>query len=162
MLDAAVSDPRALRNAFGCFATGVTVVTMHDAEGNATGVTVNSFSSVSLEPPLLLFSLGKDQVSCRWLQPGSRFTVNVLCEAQEEVAWQFAKPVEDKFAGLPRVTGQNGAPYVDGALCRFECAHWATYDGGDHNIYLGRITHFEESDGAPMLFFKGAIGALAP
>jgi len=161
MLDDRIShDPRALRDAFGLFATGVTVVTMHDDAGRATGVTVNSFSSVSIEPALCLFSLGRDQISRRWLEDNRPFTVNVLRHEQDAVAWQFARPAQDKFADIRQDIGQNGVPYLADALCRFECGLWARYDGGDHEIVVGRITHFQSSEGDPMLFYRGKVARL--
>lgn len=160
MLDAASHDPRALRDAFGLFATGVTVVTMHDDAGRATGVTVNSFSSVSLDPPLCLISLGRDQVSRRWLEGERAFIVNVLRHDQQAVAWQFARPAEDKFDGIRQGQGRNQAPFIAEALCHFECRHWARYDGGDHEIVVGRITHFQTGEGDPMLFYRGRIARL--
>ncbi len=160
MLDGTALDPRQLRDAFGRFATGVTVVTMLDDEGRPTGVTVNSFSSVSLTPALCLFSLGKEQVSCRWLRDGSHFTVNILAAHQEDIAWGFARPRDDKFEGVPRGDGSFGVPYIDGSLCHFECRFWAKYDGGDHDIIVGEVLNFQELGGEPMLFYKGAIAAL--
>lgn len=160
MLDTASHDPRALRDAFGLFATGVTVVTMHDDAGRPTGVTVNSFSSVSLDPPLCLFSLGRDQVSCRWLEGERPFVVNVLRHEQRDVAWQFARPAEDKFAGIRQGLGRSRAPFIADALCHFECRPWARYDGGDHHIVVGRITHFQTGEGDPMLFYRGQVARL--
>lgn len=160
MLDGPTIDPRALRHAFGSFATGVTVVTMLDGDGKPTGVTVNSFSSLSLEPPLCLFSLGKEQVSCKWINPDCRFIINVLAADQEAIAWQFAKPAEDKFAGIAHGMGECGVPYIVGAIARFECRHWATHEGGDHDIIVGEITAFAEMSGDAMLFHKGQFASL--
>ncbi|NKB27339.1 MAG: flavin reductase [Rhodobacteraceae bacterium] len=146
MLDAIASDPRALRNAFGRF---------------ATGVTISSFSSLSLDPPLCLFSLGKSQVSCRWIEAGDAFNVNILAHDQQAAAWQFAKPLEDKFDGVKWYAGRNGLPVIHGNLCHFECAKWDIHDGGDHIIVVGRIEHFAEGAGDPLLFYRGAMTTLA-
>jgi len=154
-------DLRALRNAFGRFATGVAVVSLTDADGQATGVTISSFSSLSLEPPLCLFSLGKNQVSCRWIEAGNGFNVNILRDDQQGAAWQFAKPSEDKFDGVAWYEGRNGLPVIADNLCHFECAHWETYDGGDHIIVVGRIDHFEEGRGDPLVFYRGAMATVS-
>ena len=161
MLDGRVIDPRELRDAFGCFATGVTVISLLDDEGRATGVTVSSFSSLSLEPALCLFSLDKKQVSCRWIEAGEHFNVNVLCQEQEAAAWQFARPSRDKFAGVNWFAGRNGLPVVAGALSHFECRKHDVHDGGDHIIVVGEITHFDHADGAPLLFYRGNMAAVA-
>ena len=158
MLDQPPPDPRA----FGLFATGVTVITMLDGDGRPTGVTVNSFSSLSLEPALCLFSLGRKQPSCGWLDIGTPFIINIMAEGQDAIAWQFARPADDKFAGVPAHPGLNGVPYIDGALARFECRVWARHNGGDHEICIGEITHFEATaEGAPMLFYRGQMARIA-
>jgi len=161
VLDTTQMDPRELRNAFGCFASGITVVSLRDDQGKPTGVTVSSFSSLSLDPPLCMFSLGKTQMSCRWIEEGSRFNINVLSHAQEKSAWQFAKPMDDKFEGIDWYEGQNGIPVIEGSLCHFECDKWNVYDGGDHIIVVGKITAFERSEGDPLLFFRGKIATVA-
>lgn len=161
MLDNAVLDPRELRNTFGCFASGITIVSLFDRDGRPTGVTVSSFSSLSLDPALCLFSLGKDQVSCKLIEEGDQFTVNVLASDQADVAWQFARPSEDKFAGIDWQPGHNGVPVIGGSLCHFECRKWATYDGGDHIIIVGQITHCDRREGAPLLFYRGKIAGVA-
>ena len=161
MLDAPPLDPRALRTAFGTFATGVTVVTMRDGAGRPTGVTVNSFSSLSLDPALCLFSLGKSQTSCRWMTAGCRFVVNVLAEGQADVAWAFARPREDKFDGIETVPGEAvDVPGIAGALGRFECRLWARQDAGDHDLIIGQILHAEHREGRPLLFYRGAMETL--
>lgn len=161
MLDGPSIDPRALRNAFGTFATGVTVVTMNDDAGHPTGVTVNSFSSLSLDPALCLFSLGKNQVSCRWMSEGCHFIVNVLAAGQDDIAWGFAKPRDDKFDGVASKPGTMvDVPYIEGALSRFECRLWAKHDGGDHDLIIGEILHFEEGIADPMLFYRGSMASL--
>ncbi len=161
MLDAGVIDPKMLRDAFGRFATGVTVVTMRDDSGRPTGVTVNSFSSLSLEPALLLFSLGNRQTSLKWLTDGAPFVVNVLAEGQDDVAWQFAKPRDNKFEGIETVEGASPVPGIAGAIARFECRVWSRYPGGDHEIIVGEVSSLEAQDGAPMLFWRGAMTSLA-
>lgn len=161
MLDAPSLAPRALRDAFGTFATGVTVVTMLDADGRPTGVTVNSYSSLSLEPALCLFSLGKEQVSCRWLGEDCQFIVNVLAEGQEDVAWAFAKPRDNKFDGVASSPGTIvDVPYIEGSLSRFECRIWSRQDAGDHDLFIGQILHAEHTPGRPLMFYRGAMAKL--
>lgn len=160
MLDATEDFTRQLRDAFGCFASGVTVVTLRDASGEPTGITVNSFSSLSLDPPLLMFSVGSQQVSCRWFEAEEHFAVNVLAAHQESVAWQFARPLKDKFSGVPQREGANGLPVIEGALASFECRKWRILEGGDHMIVIGEITGFSADGGDPLLFFRGAMHKL--
>lgn len=163
MLDTPHHDPRALRDAFGLFATGVTVITLRDAEGRPSGVTVNSFSSLSLEPALCLFSLGVRQPSCALLTPGTPFTVNILAEGQDDIAWQFARPAEDKFAGIQIAPGQHGVPGIAGALARFECTVADRHRGGDHDIFIGQINAFEAAPAnapGPMIFYRGKMARL--
>ena len=116
MLDSARVPTRNLRSAFGCFASGVTVVTLRDDAGEPAGLTVNSFSSLSLDPPLLMFSVGCQQVSCRWFESRPHFNVNVLGARQESLAWQFAQPLTDKFAGVDWHAGTNRMPVLAGAI----------------------------------------------
>lgn len=162
MLDTSEDPARALRDAFGCFATGVTVVTLRDPEGRPAGLTVNSFSSLSLTPPLLLFSVGRSQVSAPWFEAGNAFAVNVLAKDQEHLAWQFARPAEDKFEGVYWSEGHAGSPVIEGALARFECRKWATYDGGDHLIVVGEIVRHAREGADPLLFWQGRMAALSP
>ncbi|SLN76801.1 flavin reductase family protein [Roseisalinus antarcticus] len=161
MLDNVPFDPRALRNAFGRFASGITVVSLTDDQDRPTGVTVSSFSSLSLDPPLCLFSLGKTQASRKWIESGAGFNVNILGHGQSAAAWQFAKPLEDKFEGLDWFPGRNGLPVIAGALCHFECTKWNLYDGGDHVIVVGHIEHFIEGDGDPLVFYRGKMATVA-
>ncbi len=161
MPDGSFDISRRLRSAFGRFASGVTVVTMRDSNGDPTGITVNSFSSLSLDPPLLLFSVGCEQISCKWLKSGNHFTVNVLAREHESLAWQFARPREDKFDGVSWRTGLNGAPIIEGALAHFECVKWNIVEGGDHLIVIGEISDFDARDGEALVFFRGAMGNFA-
>lgn len=160
MLDATEDFTKRLRSAFGCFASGVTVVTLRDTAGTPTGITVNSFSSLSLDPPLLLFSVGSQQVSCRWFEAGAAFTVNVLAADQEKLAWQFAKPLKDKFEGVDWREGVNGAPVIEGTLASFQCRKWSIMEGGDHKIVVGEIVDFGATDGDALTFFRGSMQQL--
>lgn len=158
MLDAREGfDPRELRDAFGQFPTGVTVVTLLNEEGCATGVTVSSFTSLSMDPALCLFSLGKNQISARWLKVGSPININVLSQENEAAAWQCARPSENKLSGLECLFGQNGVPVLANTLAIFECEISNIYDGGDHVILVARINKFQKSDGDPLIFFRGKM-----
>lgn len=161
MLDKAPDFSRRLRNAFGCFATGVTVVTMTDEAGLPTGVTVNSFSSLSLDPALLLFSLGRTQASARRLETADVFNVNVLSADQEALAWQFARQRDDKFTGVPHWEALNGVPVIDAVSAYFVCRKHGLMDGGDHIIVLGEILDLGTTEAEPLLFHKGRMCRLA-
>lgn len=160
MLDASQDTARRLRSAFGSFATGVTVVTLRDENAAPTGLTINSFSSLSLDPALLLFSVGRNQPSLMRLEAGEHFNVNVLGRTQEDLAWHFARRRDDKFEDVPWIEGYNGMPLIEGAIARFECRKWQIMDGGDHRIVVGEIEDFSIVDEDPLLFFRGRMGQL--
>lgn len=155
-------DPRELRNALGRFATGIAVVMAGDDEG-LMGVTVNSFSAVSLEPPLVLFCMARTLNSLARLEQVKAYSVNILLESQQDVSNRFAKAGEDKFSGTPWHAGQSGAPRLTDAHATFECVPYAHYDGGDHVIFVGRVVHMHaEGEEAPLLFYRGRYRVLAP
>lgn len=161
MLEGHALDPRLLRDAFGRFATGVCVITLRDDQGRPTGVTVNSFASLSLDPALCLFSLGRGQASCGYLTEGCGFVVNILGADQEAVASAFAKPRAEKFAGIAaRPARMVDVPVIDGAIGRLECRLWRKHDGGDHELILGEVLHVDLAEGAPLVFFGGRMTAL--
>jgi len=161
MLDNTQDFTRRLRDAFGCFASGVTVITLRDGDGEPTGITVNSFSSLSLDPPLVMFSVGCNQVSCKWFEANDTFNVNVLAEGQDAVAWQFARPVEDKFDGVSWFEGANEVPLLNEAIAHFECRKWNIMEGGDHLIVVGEVTDFHTTEGDGLLFYRGAMRKIA-
>jgi len=149
-------DPRTLRDALGCFATGVTVVTCLDDEGKPAGITVNSFTSVSLDPPLLLVCLHKQAAASAPLTSASCFAVNVLQNEQQPASITFSTRVEDRFGNTPWSCGEAGAPILEESLCVFECERFAVYDGGDHHILVGRVVKASFDAGLdPLLFFRG-------
>jgi flavin reductase (DIM6/NTAB) family NADH-FMN oxidoreductase RutF len=149
-------DPRAFRDALAQFATGVAIVTTVAADGTRIGVTVSSFNSVSLDPPLVLFSVARSAYSLPAFLGARRYAVNILCADQAELSTRFARALEDKWGGSEWQAGGHGLPLAPGALAAFECDHYAEYDGGDHLILVGRVTRFERSpDGRPLLFFRG-------
>ncbi len=162
MLDASMIDPHELRNAFGCLPTGVTVVSVLDEEGKPTGVTVGSFTSLSMSPALCLFSLGKEQASARLFTEGAPFVVNVLSTELADLAWQFAKPLEDKCAGVDLTESLVQAPRLNDAIAHFACHVHAIYDGGDHIIVVGEILDFDHKDGDALIFYRGQMQTSAP
>ena len=151
---------RDLRNALGGFATGVTVVTSRGDDGSAAGVTVNSFCSVSLDPPLVLWCLCKTAPSSRVFLDATHFAVHVLAEDQAHLSMRFSKPSLDKFAGLDVSRGLGGAPVLDGVVALFECRCEQRIDAGDHYILLGRVERYGHTGGSPLLFHTGAYRKL--
>ena len=138
-------DPRALRDAFGTFMTGVTVVTSHDGEGQPIGFTANSFTSVSLDPPLLLVSLSKRSSNFDALTSASSFAVNILSENQEDISNRFARPVADRYADLDWQTGPHGSPLIGGVAAWFDCSMHKTVDAGDHVLLIGQVEAFDNA-----------------
>lgn len=157
MLERPMPDPTELRNAFGCFPTGVTVVSLLDETRKATGVTVGSFTSLSLSPPLCLFSLGKDQPSARLFARGSPFVANILPDALADVAWQFATPSENKCEGIGLSDSHVDAPKLRDCIAHFACYTHAIHDGGDHVIVVGKIVDFDHKDGDALVFYRGKM-----
>lgn len=143
------------RRALSQFATGVTVVTTREASGAPTGVTANSFSALSLDPPLVLWSLARSARSLGAFRASRGFVVQVLGAAQLEVARSFASRTVDKFAGVSWRDSIDGMPRLDGCVAWFECINRSQYDEGDHVILVGRVTAFEVAPGAPLIFHNG-------
>lgn len=158
-------EPRELRNIFGTFATGVTVITMPTKEG-AWGMTANSFSSLSLDPPLILVSVDKSTRTHEHMLAAGVWAVNILAGDQEKVSRIFAMKDQNEertMVGTPHRPGTTGAPIIGGCLSYLECRTYATYEGGDHTIFLGEIedARIVQPHGQPLLFFKGRYGSLA-
>lgn len=157
-----IYDARVLRDALGCFATGITVVTVRARSGACLGITVNSFNSVSLDPPLVLWSLGENSRDRDDFVQASHFAVHVLSAEQKAWSQRFAARDSDKFAGLPVTFGLGGVPLLPGCCARFECANSAQYPGGDHLIFIGRIDRLECDPGrAPLIYHCGCYGLLS-
>lgn len=156
-------DPRALRSAFGAFATGVTVVTAMDGEGNPIGFTANSFTSVSLDPPLLLACLARTSRNFQAMTNARGFAINILAENQKDVSNTFARPSEDRFAGLDWSVGPHGAPVIAGTAAWFDCSLQQVIEAGDHVILLGRVEAFDSSDRNGLGYVRGGyfVPALA-
>ena len=156
----AVPDSRGLRTALGQFATGITVVTTRASTGGFVGLTVNSFSALSLEPPLVLWSLRCTSPSLPVFQGAERFVVNVLAEAQVEVSRRFASPLPDKFDGVAHAESTIGLPLLHGAAAWFECRTVSQQMAGDHCLFIAEVENFTASELAPLLFHAGGYFAL--
>ncbi|WP_246104744.1 flavin reductase family protein [Sphingomonas xanthus] len=155
------SDPRTLRDALGCFATGVTVVTCIDADGEPVGLTANSFTSVSLDPPLLLVCVARHAASALPLSTASHFAVNVLQTGQQPASITFSTRVEDRFGCTAWALGEHGVPVLMDSLSVFECARHAVHDGGDHFILVGEVQKATFEPGLdPLLYFRGSYRRL--
>jgi flavin reductase (DIM6/NTAB) family NADH-FMN oxidoreductase RutF len=151
-------DPRELRTTLGHFATGVTVVTCYTDDGAVHGATVNAFTGVSLDPPLVLVSINRSARMCQLL-PGVAFAINVLDMDQRDTALHFAgRPCLDEIAW--ESASSVRAPMLPGCLASIACAPWRTYDGGDHTLFLGEVQEFRRSTGRPLLFHSGEFHAL--
>nr|WP_294846832.1 flavin reductase family protein [uncultured Sphingomonas sp.] len=150
------SDPRTLRDALGCFATGVTIVTCLDGDGQPVGLTANSFTSVSLDPPLLLVCVAKATASAAHLSTADHFAVNVLQTAQQPASITFSTRVEDRFGQTPWSLGEHGVPVLKDSLSLFECARYAVHDAGDHFILIGEVKKATfDPTVDPLLYFRG-------
>jgi flavin reductase (DIM6/NTAB) family NADH-FMN oxidoreductase RutF len=155
------SDPRTLRDALGCFATGVTVVTCLDGEGEPIGLTANSFTALSLDPPLLLVCVAKAAASAQPLSQAQHFAVNVLQTGQQPASITFSTRVEDRFGCTPWTLGEHGVPVLMDSLSVFECARHAIHDGGDHFILVGEVKKATFEAGLdPLLYFRGSYRRL--
>lgn len=154
-------DQRRLRDALGDFATGVTVVTARGANGAPAGVTINSFASVSLDPPLVLWSLGLRSPSLAAFESCSRYVVNVLAADQLDLAQRFAQSRRDRFADIELKVGAGATPMLPGCCAWFECRNEMRYPGGDHLIFVGHVENFQREEKAPLVFHGGRYRALA-
>jgi flavin reductase (DIM6/NTAB) family NADH-FMN oxidoreductase RutF len=148
-------DPRALRDAFGAFLTGVTVVTTRNDQGEPIGFTANSFTSVSLDPPLLLVCLARTSRNYATLTGARGFAVNILAEDQKDVSNTFARPVEDRFAAVDWQAGPFGSPVFSGVAAWFDCSMDRVVDAGDHVILIGRIEAFHNSGRTGLGYARG-------
>jgi flavin reductase (DIM6/NTAB) family NADH-FMN oxidoreductase RutF len=154
------SDARALRRALGQFATGVTVITTRTPEGAHLGLTANSFSALSLEPPLILWSLRTVSPSLAAFEAAPHFVVNVLSEDQIEVSRQFASQVADKFAGVAFAESAAGIALLHGSAAWFECRTVARQSAGDHVLFIAEVERFVSADLTPLVFHGGGYHAL--
>ena len=155
-------DPAEFRRVLGHFPTGVTVITAHDDDG-PVGLTIGSFASVSLDPALVAFFVGKESGSWARIQNAGSFCVNVLGDDQGELGGLMASRAEDKFAGVEWKPAGTGSPMLPDVIAVIDCTLDAVHEGGDHWIVVGRVQSLDtvRSDAAPLLFFKGGYGTFA-
>ncbi|WOF74057.1 flavin reductase family protein [Parvibaculaceae bacterium PLY_AMNH_Bact1] len=155
-------DSRSFRNALGEFATGVAIVTTQVGDDAPIGITVNSFSSVSLDPPLVLWCLDKGSDRLEAFEKCEGFTINILAAAQQELSNRLSRSGHPHLDGIPVDKGVNGCPYLSEALATFECDVHARHDAGDHIIMVGRVKAFQQpSAETPLIYHRGGYCALA-
>jgi len=155
-------DPKALRKTLGQFATGVVVVTSRCPDGHAVGLTINSFSSVSLEPPLVLFSLAKSSLNHDNFLQASSYAINILALGQRDISDRFARARTDKWDGVAMQEGLHGTPLIAGALVHMVCVPHSHCDGGDHTVFIAKVEQHSVNgeDTEPLLFFRGRYYSL--
>lgn len=151
-----------LRRVLARFVTGVTVITTVDRHGNAWGLTANSFTSVSLDPPLILWSQSLTAPSHPTFREAGRFAVNILAEDQADISRRFSSVGKHKFSGVYTRKGLDGVPLIDGCAAYFECSQAGIYPGGDHAIFIGRVERFESSSAKSLLFGGGRYLSAQP
>lgn len=149
-------DPKAFRRALGNFATGVTIITTRAADGTNIGVTASSFNSLSMDPPLVLWSSMKETPSCKIFESATHFAVNILASDQMDMSNHFARQQEDKFVGINWEPGIGGSPIFPNCAGRFQCESYDKLDGGDHWIFVGRVVAFDDFGRAPLCFHQGS------
>jgi 3-hydroxy-9,10-secoandrosta-1,3,5(10)-triene-9,17-dione monooxygenase reductase component len=158
-MSATIADKtRQFRNALGSFATGVTIITTRSPEGTDVGVTANSFNSVSLDPPMILWSLAKTSTSFDAFMAAEHFAVHILAMDQESLSGRFAKSNSDKFSGLTLERGRGSIPMLPGCAARFQCRTAYRHEGGDHIILVGEVEDFDHDNHAPLAFHGGRYG----
>lgn len=154
-------DADAFRQALGAFVTGVTIVTTCDAAGRPAGLTANSFNSVSIDPPMVLWSLSLDSLSLPAFRQAGWWAVHVLHEGQEALSRRFALRDAGKFDGVATIPGPGGIPLLDDYAARFVCRSAFEYEGGDHAIFLGEVKSFAHSPHTPLIYHRGNYASLA-
>jgi len=152
-------DTRAFRDALGTYATGVALITTQSDRG-PVGIMVNSFASVSLEPPLVLWSIDNDSKRKPAFDANSHSVIHILSQAQQEACMKFTKDAFD-FEGLPLRESVQGMPVIEDCIAHFECEHHASHIAGDHTIIVNRVTAVSMGDADPLVFHKGAFGTLS-
>jgi len=166
-LTRAPASPRAFtehqfRDALAQFATGVTVICARHGDGRYVGFTANSFNSVSLEPPLILWSLSRRSVSLSAFETSDRYVVNVLSAGQVEIARRFSRPHADRFEGVAYALGWAGAPLIDGCVAWFECSHHAKHRAGDHVVFIGDVRACARGQGRGLVFHEHGYATTQP
>ncbi len=156
-------DLKRFRRALGQFPTGVTVITTVSSDGQLIGVTASSFNSVSMDPPLILWSIAKNAYSAKAFEDGACFVVNVLGKHQAGLSNNFASQGKNKFQNVSFTEGIGGCPVLEDSAGHFECKTWSTYDGGDHIIIVGEVIEFHGSDSTmPLVFARGSYSVATP
>jgi len=153
--------PDEFRSACGRFATGVTIATVLDSQGSPHGLTVSSFTSVSLEPPLVLICLGHAVTMIDSFRASKYFGINILATGQQEISERFARKGFDRFNGLAWTPGTTGVPFIPGALAAIECEIEQRVTAGDHDVLIGRMLRAQVTEGEPLLHFAGAYREIA-
>lgn len=164
-IDVPVSDrwnARDLRQALGRFTTGVTIIATRSSEGGYVGLTANSFNSLSLDPALVLWSLGRNQGSRHVFESCSHFAVNILSEHQADLSTRFASPVEDRFSGVSHSHTDWGVPLIHGCAAWFICSQQSCTEIGDHLLFVGRVEALGAADQVPLIFHGGRYAAMRP
>ncbi|MEX2475797.1 p-hydroxyphenylacetate 3-hydroxylase reductase component [Marinobacter sp.] len=155
-------DTRAFRRALGNFATGITIITAESPDGIKAGVTANSFNSVSMDPPLILWSIDKGSKAIDVFRTASHFTVNILASDQAHLSNNFAKSGDDKYADIDYKPGLGNAPVFDGVSGYFECEPWEFVEGGDHWIIIGKVVNFVDEGRPPLVYHQGGYSMVIP
>ena len=157
-----VIDQSAFRDALGTFVTGVTIVTAYGPDGKPAGLTANSFNSVSLDPPMVLWSLSLGSRSLPVFREARAWAVHILAADQQDLSNRFARQGADKFGDLDCGDGPEGAPLIAGCAARFGCTAKFEYEGGDHAIFLGEVVDFERTSAEPLIYHGGRYGRVMP
>lgn len=157
----AAFDARAFRQTLGAFATGVAVIAAEAADGTLVGMTMSSFNSVSLDPPLVLFSVARTALSLPALRTAGAYGISVLAHDQQELSGRFARAQGEKWAGVAHLRGHGGAPLLDGAAAHLECVPHAIHDGGDHEVFIARVVAHRVAAAEPLIFHAGRYRTLA-
>jgi 3-hydroxy-9,10-secoandrosta-1,3,5(10)-triene-9,17-dione monooxygenase reductase component len=152
--------PEEFKSALSRWVTGVAVITTRSRAGDIAGLTASSFTSVSLDPPLVLFCLAHSSTSKPAFETTDRFAINILGEGQQALSGGFAQPGGDKFAGVGWRPGLLGIPLLDGAVAHLECRIVQVHPGGDHTIMVGEVERIDVSDDKPLVYFRGAYRSI--
>lgn len=154
-------DAALFRSVLGRFATGVTIVTVRDADGQQHGMTVSAFSSLSLEPPLVLVCIDNTATMAPHIATASHFAVNVLTSTQEELSRRFAESLDDRFAGIGYTEGMSGCALLDESLASIECRIVTRHPAGDHVMVIGEVLHAAAHEGSPLLYFRSGYATIS-
>ena len=146
-----------LRNVLSKFATGVTIVSTIDLDGEPIGMTVNSFTSVSLDPPLVLWNIGINQPSYESFLKAKGYSVSILSKDQKDICDLFSSPIENKFSNIDYSLSDNGFPIIKKSLAWVDCLKWNNYPGGDHQILVGEVKNFNAFENDPLIFWNGSL-----